>query len=317
MQRYVLRRVTMLFPVLLGVSVLVFGLLNVIPGDITGALVDASEETFPDIDPEEIRRFFGIDRPIHVQFADWMWGILRADLGTSFLSNEPVLNRIIVRIPVTMELTLLSTALGLAIGITAGIIAAVRQDTMSDYVARIIAIIGLAIPNFYLALLFLLVPSLLWGYAPPFEYHELFEEPIANLRQMAFPVIVLGTALSAGMMRMTRSTMLEVLRQDYVRTAHSKGLTEWAVIKRHVLKNTMIPVITIFGNHMANALSGSIIAEQIFGLPGMGRMVIESIQSRDYPQLQGTVLVFALSVVLVNLLTDISYGWLDPRIRFK
>ena len=307
----------MLIPVLLGVSILVFGLLSLTPGDIADQLADVTEEAFPDVDPVEIREFFGLDEPVHVQFGKWLWGVVRGDLGKSFLTDEPVLKRIFDRTPVTLELAILSTALGLAIGITAGIIAAIRQDSGVDYVSRVIGIIGLAIPNFYLAILFLLIPSLLWGWAPPFRYHELFEEPVANLRQMAFPTIVIGTALSAGMMRMTRSTMLEVLRQDYVRTAHAKGLTENKVITRHVLKNAMIPVVTIFGNHMANAFSGSIIAEQIFGLPGIGRLVIDSINQRDYPQLQGTVLFFAFTVVIVNLITDLSYAWLDPRIRYK
>ena len=317
MQTYMLRRLLMLIPVLLGVSILVFGLLSLTPGDIADQLADVTEEAFPDVDPVEIREFFGLDEPVHVQFGKWLWGVVRGDLGKSFLTDEPVLKRILDRTPVTLELAILSTALGLAIGITAGIIAAIRQDSGVDYVSRVIGIIGLAIPNFYLAILFLLIPSLLWGWAPPFRYHELFEEPVANLRQMAFPTIVIGTALSAGMMRMTRSTMLEVLRQDYVRTAHAKGLTENKVITRHVLKNAMIPVVTIFGNHMANAFSGSIIAEQIFGLPGIGRLVIDSINQRDYPQLQGTVLFFAFTVVIVNLITDLSYAWLDPRIRYK
>ena len=318
MRQYLIRRLLAAIPVLLLASVWIFGLMRFLPGDaVWTKLASDAESRF---DPEvaaELRRQLGLDQPYHVQYWEWISGIvLRGDMGRSFFSKETVLDEIVKRVPVTLELALGTTLVALAIAIPVGIIAAIRQDTGMDYVGRVGAIIGLAVPNFWLGPLLLLLPAIWFGYTPPFGYVNAWESPGENLRLFAFPCLALGASFAASIMRMTRSQLLEVLRQDYIRTAWAKGLRERVVVFRHALKNALIPVVTVLGVQIGHLLGGSVVIETVFGLPGLGALTVFAIRQRDYPVIQGVVLLLALTFVLVNLAVDFWYAWLDPRIRY-
>jgi len=252
-----------------------------------------------------------------VQYAEWVWGILRGDWGVSAFSRQPVLYEMLRRLPVSAELTLLSMLVSLSFAIPIGVIAAVRQDTPIDYVMRIMSVFGLSLPGFWVATMLLLFLAMQFQWVPPLRYVPFIDNPWMNIQSFVLPSFAIGISASASIMRMTRATLLEVMRQDYVRTAWAKGLTERAVIIRHALKNALIPVVTIMGNQVGFLLGGSVIMEQIFTLPGLGRLTLESIYQRDYPQLQGNILFVATVFVTVNLIVDISYAWLDPRIRYR
>lgn len=316
MRQYILRRVLMLFPVLLGVSFMVFVLLRLLPGDVVTIMMGETGNLSPE-QADSLRTELGLNKPFVVQYAEWVWGILRGDWGVSAFSRQPVLNEMLRRLPVSAELALLSMIVSLSIAIPVGVIAAVRQDTPIDYVLRVLSVFGLSLPGFWVATMALLFMAFQFQWVPPLRYIPFFTDPWLNIQSFILPALTIGTAASASVMRMTRTTLLEVLRQDYVRTAWAKGLTERAVIFRHALKNALIPVVTIMGNQVGFLLGGSVIMEQIFVLPGLGRLTLESIYQRDYPQLQGNILFIATVFVTVNLIVDISYAWLDPRIRFN
>ncbi len=268
-------------------------------------------------DADELRAKLGLDRPIYVQYVDWLGGALRGDLGTSLRSKTPVGEELLNRMPVTAELGVLAMLVALAVAIPVGVLAAVRQDTGADYVARSAAIGMLAIPSFWLGTLVITLPSVWWQWTPPLRYTRLFDDPGKNLGHVAIPAIILGLALSGSLMRLTRAQMLEVMRQDFVRTAAAKGLTERAVIFRHALKNAFIPVLTLLGLQVSILVSGTVVLESIFVLPGMGRYLLEAVQYRDYPIIQGLNLIFATVIVLSNLAVDLLYGWLDPRVKYQ
>ncbi len=318
MHQYLARRLLAAIPVLLLASVWIFGLMRFLPGDaVWTKLASDAESRF---DPEvaaELRRQLGLDQPYHVQYWEWISGIvLRGDMGRSFFSKETVADEILKRVPVTLELALGTTLVALAIAIPVGIVAAIRQDTGMDYVGRVGAIIGLAVPNFWLGTLLLLLPAIWFGYTPPFGYVNAWENPGETLRLFAFPCLALGASFAASIMRMTRSQLLEVLRQDYIRTAWAKGLRERVVVFRHALKNALIPVVSVVGVQIGHLLGGSVVIETVFGLPGLGALTVFAIRQRDYPVIQGVVLLLALTFVLVNLAVDFWYAWLDPRIRY-
>lgn len=295
------------------VSVVVFVLVRVLPGDVTDNTL-GGESTAES--RAALREELGLDRTLPEQYADWIGHVVIGDLGDSLLTHQPVLTAIWGRIPLTLEMALLSTVISLVIAIPFGIISAVKQDTIIDYVLRVAAIIGLSVPGFWLALLLILLPSLWWQWAAPPGYRSLFEDPWTNLQQVGRPALAMGIGMAAIVMRMMRSSLLEVLRFDYMRTAAAKGLQSRTIIFRHGFKNALIPVVTILGMQFGFLLGGTVIMEQIFALPGVGRLTFDAIMTRDYPVIQGTVLIFSIAFVLINLLVDLIYGYLDPRVRF-
>lgn len=314
MHRYLARRLVLVVPTLIGLSMVVFALVRVLPGDAVTMLM---QEYAYAKDADEMRQKLGLDRPIAVQYLDWLGDVVRGDLGTSLRSKTAVVDELAKRLPVTAELGALGLMFGLLISIPIGVISAVRQDTAIDYVARSMAIAFLSIPGFWLGTLVVTLPSIWWRWTPPLRYTSLAEDPLKNLAQMVIPAIILGIGLSGGVMRLTRAQMLEVLRQDYLLTAAAKGLAEWAMVFRHALKNAFIPVLTLLGLQVAILVSGTVVLENIFVLPGIGRYLLEAVQYRDYPVIQGINLVFATVIVFANLLVDLCYGWLDPRVRYR
>jgi len=314
MSQYLTRRLLLVVPTLVGLSMVVFALVRLLPGDaVTMLLQDYAYAK----DADEMRAKLGLDRPMAVQYVEWMGGVLRGDLGDSLRSKTPVANELGKRIPVTAELGVLGLLVGLLIAVPIGVLSAVRQDRAIDYVARSLAIAFLAIPGFWLGTLVVTLPSVWWQWTPPLRYTPLLEDPVKNLGHMILPALILGLGLSGGVMRLTRAQMLEVLRQDYVLTAAAKGLAEWSTVWGHALKNALIPVVTLLGLQVAVLVSGTVVLESIFVLPGMGRYLIEAVQYRDYPVIQGLNLLFATVIVMANLIVDMCYAWLDPRVRYR
>lgn len=313
MTQYILRRLLAIIPVLFGISVLVFGLVHLIPGDVAQILL-GTQATDQQI--ETLRRTFGLDRPLPVQYVDWLSHILRGDFGVSFRTNRPVLPDLIARFGVTLQLTLTSMLIALAVAIPLGVASARNRGRLSDGISRVVALLGLSIPNFWLGTLLILFVSLGLHWLPPVGFTSLLDNPWLGLQTLILPAIALGTAVAAFIMRMVRSSLLEVLRQDYVRTAYAKGLKDRVVLYRHALKNAFIPVLTVIGVQIGYLLGGAVIIESIFSLPGMGRFLLDSISNRDYSIVQGGVLFIALIFCLVNLSVDLVYAWLDPRIRY-
>ena len=319
MRAYIIRRLLLMIPTLFILTVLVFLAVRFIPGDIIDLMLGQMQYQYDDtFDREALERMLGLDLPVYVQYGRWLGDILlRGTLGSSMVGVIPIEERIMARLPVTIELGVLAIAIGLVIAIPVGIYSAIRQDTAADYTGRAAAIIGLATPNFWLALMVMIYPSIWWGWVPPMKWVPLAEDPLGNLRVFIIPSLILGTAGAAGTMRLMRTTMLEVLRQDYVRTAWAKGLKERAVIVRHALKNALIPVVTLIGLQLPLLVGGSVIIENIFNLPGLGRLFLNALNSRDYPVVSGLNLVFGVAVLGSNLIVDLIYPYLDPRVRYQ
>jgi peptide/nickel transport system permease protein len=313
MSRYVLRRLMLLLPTLALVTLLVFSIIRLLPGDIVTLMM--SEQGYAG-DKAKLEQMLGLDQPFYRQYVTYIGKALLGDLGVSLWTKEPVLDEILRRLPVSLELAVLAMFFGLLIAVPAGIFAAVRQDTWLDYLFRTSAIGGLSVPGFWMATIVIVSASIWWQWVPPMRYTPFARDPVRNLSQLLLPAFILGLALSASVMRMTRSMVLEVLREDYVRTAWAKGLPESVVIARHVLKNAMIPVVTVMGLQLSALLGGTVIMESIFVLPGMGKFLLDAITWRDYPVIQGINLFLATSIILLNLVIDVVYGFLDPRIRF-
>lgn len=316
MHTYILRRLLFSIPVLLLTSVIVFGLLHTVPGDVIVAKL-ADQGTVKKEDIETMRRQYGLDKTLPQQYFIWLGRIVRGDLGISIYTEEAIQASLRRTFPVTFELAVWSMLIAVVIGVPLGIVSAVFRNTPLDYLGRVGAILGLSAPDFWVATMALTFLAIQFHWIPSVRYHRFWDDPAANLSQFALPALVVGYRLSAAIMRMTRSTLLEVLREDYVRTAHAKGLRERSVIFRHALKNAFLPVITIMGGQIAFLLGGSVIIESIFALPGMGRLAFQGLTFRDYPLVQTLVMVFAGIVVLANLAVDVSYAWLDPRIRYR
>lgn len=313
MIRYALKRLLLVVPTLVLVSVFVFGIIRAIPGDV----VDMMLEQFQyGRDAAELRARLGLDRPLVEQYVRWVGGVLRGDFGESLWTKRPAMRDLAARFPVTLTLSLLSIAISLLVALPVGILGAVRQDSLADYAARSVAIGALSIPNFWLGTLIVVVPSVWLNWAPSVgSFTPLGRDPLGYLGQFLLPAVCLGITQAGVIMRMTRGMMLEVLRQDYMRTAWSKGLAQRTVVMRHGLRNAMIPIVTVIGGQLPFYFGGSIVMEHIFGLPGLGSFVLEAISRRDYPVIQAVNLFVALLVVLSNVLVDLSYGVLDPRIR--
>lgn len=314
MQRYILRRLLLTIPALLGVTLLVSAMVRLLPGDAVALMLQDYNSYAKDA--EDLRAQLGLNRPFHEQYLGWIGGIARGDLGKSLRDQTPIRDELATRLPVTFELGILGMIVGLLIAIPLGVYSAVRQDTLSDYLARSGAIAMLAIPGFWLGTLAITLPSLWFKWSPPLRYTRLLDDPGKNLNQMILPAIILGIGLSGSLMRLTRAQMLEVLRQDYIRTARAKGLNERMTVFRHALRNAIIPVITLLGLQTTVLIGGAVVLESIFVLPGMGRYLLESLNNRDYPVVQAIVLIFAAVIIGVNLVIDLMYAWLDPRIRY-
>jgi peptide/nickel transport system permease protein len=314
MSRYLLRRLVLLVPTLLGVTIVVFVLVRLLPGDaVTLQLQDAKASA---ADEAALRQQLGLDQPLPLQYVQWLGNLLHGDLGHSFRSHQPITTELASRIPVTAELGAIALVIAAVLATIIGVISAVKQDTWADYAARSAAIALLAIPGFWLGTLVVTLPSVWWRWTPPLQYTHFTQNPGKNLGIVIVPAIILGLGLAGGLMRLIRTQMLEVLRQDFIRTAAAKGLAEHAVVLRHALKNAFIPALTVLGLQVALLVSGTVVLESIFVLPGMGRYLLEAVQQRDYPAIQGLNLVFATVIVFTNLIVDLAYGWLDPRVRY-
>ena len=315
MKQYVLRRLALAVPTLVLVSIIVFAMMRLMPGDVVLRMVEGHAYA-PTV--EALRSEMGLNRPAHVQYLEWVGGILtRGDFGHSYWTRQPILDEFVARFPVTVGLALLTILVSVVIGILVGIVSAVRQDTVSDYVGRVFAILALSIPYFGLAVLVVVLPAIWFKWTPVYTYVPFSVDPLENLKIMAVPALVFGVTRAGPIMRIMRSALLEVLRQDYIRTAWSKGLPERVVVLRHALKNAMIPVISLVGLQTPLYIGGSVIMESIFRLPGVGLFFFEALTRLDYPVVQSVNLIVAALVVGLNLAIDLTYAFLDPRIRYQ
>jgi peptide/nickel transport system permease protein len=318
MLQYVIRRSLALLPVLFVSSAVIFCTLRLFaPISIVEQKLAESPGARDPAIRLRLEQEFGLDQPVHVQYATWLWGAVRGDLGTSWSTGRPAVQQIFQALPVTLELALLAMLIAVIVGVPLGVFSAIHQNKLEDYLARFGVIIGLSIPNFVVATVLLLIPAMVWGWAPPLGYVPPWEDLGKHVAQMVLPLISLGLAVSAAQVRILRSSMLEVIRHDYVRTARAKGLNERQVVYRHALQNALIPAITVLGLQLSVTLGGSVVVEQIYSLPGLGRLTLDAIQRGDFPQLQANVLYLLAIYLFVNLIVDVSYGWLDPRIRYQ
>ena len=316
MRTYVARRIVQGLLVLWLVSLLIFSLVRILPGDAVIMQLDQAAAPTPDV-LKRARQELGLDRPFLAQYRTWMTSAVQGDLGRSLISRRPVTQELLKRVNLTTHLAVLSVIVALLIALPIGILAAVRQDTASDYFGRLFAILGLSLPDFWLATVVITFLAIWFQWIPPIGFAPLWQDPVRCLSQLLIPALIIGARLAAVSMRMTRSSLLEVLRQDYVRTARAKGARERAVIVRHALKNAFIPVVTVIGQQFSVLLGGTVIVEVIFLQPGVGSLMLDAVLLRDYTLIQGAVLFFAGVIVVTNLLVDLSYAWLDPRIRYR
>ncbi len=320
MTQYIVRRLLLFIPTMILATVMVFALFWIVPGDAAMMILTGEEGEGGRVnteDLEQLRKELGLDRPIHVQYGEWVFNLLKGDLGTSIWYRIPVMDELRDRFLVSMELAVMAILMAFVAAVPLGVISAVKQDTKVDYVSRIFALIGIAMPTFWIGILMVYGLAYFFNWLPPLGYASLWEDPLTNLQQLVFPALALAFHDLAFTARVTRSSMLEVMREDYVRTARSKGLRERAVIGRHALKNALLPVITVSGYQFGRLLGGVIIIESIFVVPGVGSFLIDSIIHRDFVVLQGVVLLTAAVVLFLNLVIDLFYGVLDPRIRFQ
>ena len=315
MFRYVARRLVATLPVLAVVSVIVFAIMRVAPGNVAQMLLSGESGGASAQEAQELSRQLGLDRPYPVQYVTFLGGLLRLDPGTSLWTKEPILHELAQRLPVTLELTLLAVIISWTIALPTGVLSAIYQDTWVDYAFRVLTVAGLAVPAFWGGTLLVLLLVKQFHWMPPLGYVSPFVDLRLNLQQFIWPALIIGYATAAILSRITRSAVLEVLREDYVRTARAKGLSGRVVVGRHVLKNALAPVVTLSAVQMGNLLGGAVVSETIFTLPGVGRFLVDAILHRDYPVVQTIVILFATVVVMLNLLTDVLYSWFDPRTR--
>ena len=313
MRRYVVGRLLLMIPTLVGVAILTFVIMRAVPGDIVALQYAGS--TVPQSVIDEQRHILGLDKPMWNQFTDWMGQIAHGDLGQSLWTGHPVVEEIQIRLPLSIELAILATLFAVAIAVPLGVLAAVRQDSWVDYVIRVFSIGGLSMPSFWIGLLMVLFTITVFNWAPPLIFTPITEDPAANLAGLILPAIAVGYRYSAVSMRMTRSTVLEVLREDYVRTARAKGVRESVVVMRHALRNALLPVVTVISLEFAFLIGGLVVTEQVFNLNGIGKLLVDAVAHRDYTMIQSLVLLLAAVFVLVNFAVDMVYMFLDPRIR--
>jgi len=315
---YIIKRMLLMIPTLLGVAVLIFLLLRVVPGDVVEARYMTQGSQFQSQDLMDIeRKKLGLDQPLWKQFTTWMWGIMRLDFGLSMWTGSPITEEIELRFALSLQLAIMATVVATLLAIPLGIIAAIKQDTWIDYAVRVFSIAGLAMPSFWLGILMILVMLIYFKWLPPMVYTPFWVNPWDNLAQLIWPALAVGYRYSAVATRMMRSAMLEVLREDYIRTARAKGLWLKLILSRHAMKNAMLPVITVVGLEFAFLLGGLVVTEQVFNLNGLGLLFVEAISRRDYTLTQALVLIVAAVFIFVNFATDIAYAWLDPRIRYR
>ena len=318
MWTYVIRRLLLAIPTLLGVTVVVFGVMRVAPGDVAvlilggdSGLVGTPEQL------EALREKLGLNRPLYIQYFEWLWGLITFNWGESYFYNAEMTQLLSRKLPLSAQVGIMGLVGGSILGVIGGVIAALKQDSWADYVIRVIAILGISVPTFWSGMMLILVFVRFWGWIPEQGYVPLWEDPMRNLAQLIWPSIIIGLGFLMGVpLRMMRATMLEVMREDYIRTARSKGLRENVIIVRHAMRNAMIPVITLIGIFIPLTVTGLVVTEQVFGLPGIGRMMVDAINQRDYPVVQLVVTLTGFTVVAANLGVDLIYGWLDPRIRY-
>ncbi|MGH7312278.1 MAG: ABC transporter permease [Candidatus Rokuibacteriota bacterium] len=319
MHKYVIRRLLLFIPSLLGASLLIFLLLRVVPGDIAEILVyqtGSESSAVQEKQIQQIRAELGLDQPVALQYLSWLGGAIRWDFGYSYTQRRPVTEILWERFPRSMELALLTIVVAVLWAVPLGVISAVRQNTWLDHLVRVVSISGLSLPIFFTGVMILYALVRTFGWMPPLEFVSFLDDPTENLKQLVWPTLAQAYYISAPIMRLTRSQMLEVVRQDYVRTARAKGLAERAVVYRHALSNSLLPVITFIGWWGGRLLGGIVIMEIIFAVPGMGTALVQAVSYRDYPTVQAIVLVMALVFLTVNLVVDLLYAWLDPRIRY-
>jgi peptide/nickel transport system permease protein len=318
MQAYIVRRLLALIPTMFFASLIVFVTVRLIPGDIIDMMLSQNDISADKFSRDQLVAALGLDKPLWTQYAHWMGNILFAgDFGRSLWQNTPVSELLMARLPVTFQLGAMALIVALLVAIPIGAYSAMRQDTAGDYLGRSFSILMLAVPGFWMGTMVMVFPSIWWGWSPDVKFSAFSQAPLSNLKQMIIPAIILGTSLSAVTMRLTRTMMLEVLRQDYIRTAWAKGLPEKLVVARHALKNALIPVVTLIGLQAPLLIGGAVIMEQIFVIPGMGLLLLDAVNQRDYPIITGAFLVVGIAVMLINLLVDLSYGFLDPKVRYR
>lgn len=316
MRQYAIKRIGLFLPTVLLVTIIVFVVMRLIPGDPALAILSADDAVYTQEELAQLRAELGTDRPIPVQYFEWIGGILRGDFGTSYWWGGPVMERLGQRIPVTIELAILGILLAVVCAVPLGVLSAIKPDSPLDYLSRIFTLVGISIPTFFSGILLTLVLIRAFGWLPPLGYEDIWEDPWTNIKQLMLPALALGFYDMAFIARVTRSSMMEILREDYMRTARAKGLRELIVLSRHGLKNAVLPVLTISGWQFGRLFGGTVIIEKIFLIPGVGQLLIDAIYQRDFPTIQAVIVIVALSIVVVNLLVDLLYGWLDPRIRY-
>ena len=316
MGKFIFNRLLVAIPTILGISIVIFLIMHLIPGDTISAMI-GTQFKLTDAQALSLREYYGLDKSLPEQYLSWLWHALQGNFGLSVRSGTPVLNEILSRFPLTFELTILAMVIALIIGLPIGVLSAVKRDSLIDFFGRFLALIGMSLPNFWMGTIIIFVLSVYFGILPNSgSYVEFKDDPIGNLSQMIYPAITLGFAFSAAVMRTVRSSLLEEFNKDYAQTARAKGNPEWRVIFIHCLRNTLIPIITLVGFQMGYLFGGAVIIEEVFAMPGMGRLLLEAISQRDYALAQGTIVFIAVLFVLVNLLTDIAYAYVNPRIRY-
>ena len=315
MQQYAVKRIALFIPTILLITVIVFVVMRIVPGDPALAILSEGEAQFTQAELDKLRQELGTDQHIAVQYFKWIGNVMTGDFGNSFWFKAPVMDELKDRIPVTIELAVLSIVLAVLIAVPFGILSAIHPDSLLDYGARTVTLVGIAIPNFLVAVLLIILLVRVGGLAP-LGYEKPWDDPLTNLHQMIFPAVALAFYEMAFIARVARSSMLEVLREDYMRTARAKGLAEWVVLTRHGLKNAILPILTISGWQFGRLFGGTVVIETIFLIPGMGRILIEAIEHRDFMMIQAEIVIIGAAIVSINLLVDLLYGWLDPRIRY-
>ena len=317
MTGYIIQRLALFLPTLILASFLAFAVMRILPGDPAIAMLGGAEGSFTQEDLDIVREQLGTNRPIHIQYFTWIADLFQGDFNDSYFLHVPVAELMKDRFPVSTQLAVMALIMSYIVAIPLGVLSAVKQDTIFDHAAKLFTIAGVALPTFWVGILILFVLGYYFNWVPPLDYASFFENPATNLQQMIFPAIALGYFNTAFAARLTRSTMLEVMHEDYIRTARSKGLKELAVISRHAIKNAFLPVITIVGFQLGRLFGGAVAIEAIFVVPGVGRLLVESVLIRDYPVVQASILMIALVVLVLNLVVDLLYGWLNPRIRYS
>jgi len=318
MGAYLIRRLLLIPVTVILISMIVFAMVRFIPGNIVDLIIVNESSSGTGIERAQIEQALGLDKPIYIQYGKWVTNIVfHGSLGQSLNGNQDIAKEIEQRLPVTFELGLMAIIIAVLISLPIGVYAAMRQDSIPDYILRSGAILLISVPGFWIGTMIMIYPAIWWGWSPPMQLIPFVKDPIGNLGMFLLPSIILGTSMTGSSMRMTRTMMLEVLRQDYIRTAWAKGLSERVVITRHALKNALSPVLTIIGMQIPVLVGGSVIIEQIFVLPGLGRLLLDSLSQRDYPVISGINLLVAIVVVFVNLCVDLTYGWFDPRIHYQ